>query len=75
MALYLIESATVDTEAVVIKFGRTVKISSIINANFTVETTDATPTVVTSPFLPINTITDYNQISRTLRLFWDVQLI
>ena len=75
MALYLIESATVDAEAVVIKFGRTVKISSIINANFTVETTDATPIIVTSPFTPINTITDYNQISRTLRLFWDVQLI
>ena len=74
MALYLIEHATVDSEAVVIKFGRTVKISSLINPNFLVETTGATPVQVVSPFLPINTITDYNQISRTLRLFWDVQL-
>lgn len=74
MALYLIESASVDSDVVVIKFARTVKISSIINANFTVETTDATPLQVASPFTPINTITDYNQISRTLRLFWDVQL-
>lgn len=74
MALYLIESASVDADVVVIKFGRTVKISSIINPNFTVETTDATPLQVASPFAPINTITDYNQISRTLRLFWDVQL-
>lgn len=75
MALYLIESASVDTEVVVIKFARTVKISSIINPNFTVFTTDATPVQVLSPFTPINTITDYNQISRTLRLFWDVQLL
>lgn len=74
MALYLIEHATVDADVVVIKFGRTVKISSLINSNFVVETTDATPTIVSSPFLAINTITDYNQISRTLRLFWDVQL-
>lgn len=74
MALYLIESASVDADVVVIKFGRTVKISSIINSNFTVETTHATPLQVQSPFAPINTITDFNQISRTLRLFWDVQL-
>ena len=74
MALYLIEHATVDADVVVIKFARTVKISSLINSNFIVETTDATPTIVESPFLGINTITDYNQISRTLRLFWDVQL-
>ena len=74
MALYLIESASVDADVVVVKFGRTVKISSLINANFSVQTTDATPVVISSPFTAINTITDFNQISRTLRLFWDVQL-
>jgi hypothetical protein len=74
VALYLIESASVDADVVVIKFGRTVKISSLINANFTVQTTHATPVVVASPFTAINTITDFNQISRTLRLFWDVVL-
>jgi hypothetical protein len=74
VALHLIEHAYVDTDAVVIKFGRTVKISSLVNPNFTVQTTDATPVVIDSPFLAINTITDFNQISRTLRLFWDVQL-
>lgn len=74
MALYLIESASVDTDVVVIKFGRTVKISSLVNANFTVQTTDATPLVVQNPFTAINTITDYNQISRTLRLFWKANL-
>ena len=75
MALYLIEHATVDADVVIIKFGRTVKISSLLNANFTVATNQATPQVVSSPFTPINTITDYNQISRTLRLFWDQQLV
>lgn len=75
MALYLIEHATVDADVVIIKFGRTVKISTLINPNFTVHTTDATPVQVNSPFAAINTITDYNQISRTLRLFWDKQLI
>lgn len=75
MALHLIEHAYVDADAVIIKFGRTVKISSLVNPNFTVETTDATPITIDSPFTAINTITDYNQISRTLRLFWDVQLI
>lgn len=74
MALYLIEHATITADAVIIKFGRTVKISSLVNPNFIVETTDTVPVPVLSPFSPINTITDYNQISRTLRLFWDVQL-
>lgn len=75
MSIYLIEQASVDPDVVVIKFGRTVKISSLVNANFIVQTTDATPVTVQSPFVAINTVTDYNQISRTLRLFWDVQLI
>lgn len=74
MALYLIESASVDTDVVILKFGRTVKISSLINPNFIVQTTDATPAIVQDPFTAINTITDYNQISRTLRLFWNVNL-
>jgi hypothetical protein len=75
VALYLIEHATITADAVIIKFGRTVKISSLVNPNFTVQTTDTVPVPVPSPFAPINTITDYNQISRTLRLFWDVQLV
>lgn len=70
MALYLIEKATVEKDIVVIKFARTVKISSIVNENFIVQTTAATPNTVQNPFKTINTITDYNQISRTLRLTW-----
>lgn len=70
MALYLIDSATVTVNTVVIKFGRTVKISTLINNNFKVYTDTATPVEVTSAFAPINTLTDYNQISRTLTLYW-----
>lgn len=71
MALNLLDYAQVDTNTVVIKFGRTIKISSLKNENFVVQTTAATPTIINNPFLPINTISDYNQISRTLTLYWD----
>ena len=74
MALYLIDSATVSVNTVNVKFGRTVKIASLVNANFTVFTDAATPIQVSSPFRTINTITDYNQISRTITLYWDVVL-
>ena len=75
MALNLLDYAQVDTNTVVIKFGRTIKISSLKNENFIVQTTSATPTIVGNPFLPINTVTDYNQISRTLTLYWDEILL
>lgn len=71
MALYLIDSATVTVNTVVIKFGRTVKISTLINNNFKVFTDAATPVEVSSPFTSINTLTDYNQVSRTLTLYWN----
>jgi hypothetical protein len=74
VALYLIDSATVTVNTVNIKFGRTIKIASLINANFIVQTDSATPVQTISPFRTINTITDYNQISRTLTLYWDVVL-
>lgn len=74
MALYLIDNAAVSINTVNIKFGRTIKISSLVNANFTVQTDTATPTNVTSPFRAINTLTDYNQISRTLTLYWNTVL-
>ena len=71
MSLPLIEYAIVDNNMVVIRFGKTIKISSLTNANFVVQTTDATPSNLANPFLQINTIADYNQISRTLKLYWD----
>jgi hypothetical protein len=74
VALYLIDNATVTINTVNIKFGRTIKIASLINANFTVQTDTATPVSVSSPFRTINTLTDYNQISRTLTLYWNTVL-
>lgn len=71
MSLYLIDNATVNYNVVVIKFGRTVKISSLVNANFIVQTTAATPSVISNPFKTIVSLTDYNQINRTLTLYWN----
>lgn len=71
MSLYLIDNATVTINTVNIKFGRTVKISSLIDENFIVETVEATPVVVANPFRDIQTLTNYNQISRTLTLYWN----
>lgn len=71
MALALIDAVTaLDENMVVIRFGKTIKISSLVNANFIVQTNTATPTVVSNPFQPIQTIIDYNQISRTLKIYW-----
>ena len=75
MALNLIDYASVGIDKVKIKFGRTVKISSLTNARFIVQTTDATPSAVTDPFKTINTLADYNTISRTLTLYWNKVLV
>lgn len=74
MALYLIDNATVTVNTVIIKFGRTVKISSLVNSNFIVQTNEATPTIISNPFKTIETLVDYNQISRTLTLYWNTVL-
>lgn len=74
MALYLIDNATITRDTVTIKFGRTIKISSLVNANFTVFTDEATPQQVISPFKTIDTLMDYNQVSRVLTLRWKVIL-
>lgn len=74
MALNLLDHAQVDLNTVVLKFGRTIKISSLVNDNFIVQTNAATPVAVGNPFQTINTITDYNQISRTLTLYWSATL-
>ena len=75
MSLPLIDSVVaIDVNMVVIKFGKTIKISSLKNENFIVQTNSATPSVVSNPFANIQTLVDYNQISRTLRLYWDDQV-
>ena len=74
MALYLIENATITPDTVTIRFGRTIKLTSLVNANFAVLTSKATPQQVSNPFKQIETLTDYNQISRTLTLYWNAIL-
>lgn len=74
MAINLIQTAAVGLGTISIKFGRTIKISSITKENIIVQTTSATPSTLNKPFKDIDTLADYNQISRTLKLLWNVQL-
>ena len=71
LALYLIENANINYDSVTIKFGRTVKISSLVNSHFIVQTTDATPSTISLPFKTIEPLTDYNQVARVLVLKWN----
>ena len=68
--MFLIDQANVGCYTVSIKFGRTIKISSLKNENFSLYTSAATPVQISAPFNTINTIKDYNQISRILTLYW-----
>lgn len=74
MALFLIDQAQVNIYSVSIKFGRTIKISSLNNENFKLYKDTATPTLVSAPFVLIDTIKDYNQISRIITLYWRTSL-
>lgn len=74
MALFLIDQAQVNIYSVSIKFGRTIKISSLNNENFKLYKDTATPTLVAAPFVLIDTIKDYNQISRIITLYWRTPL-
>jgi len=73
--LNLIDYAAVNLDRVKIKFGRTIKIASITNDRFIVQTCAATPAQVENPFKSINTLADYNTISRTLTLYWNKTLV
>jgi hypothetical protein len=76
VALSLIDAVVaLDQNMVVIRFQSTIKISSLVNSNFILQTDDATPTVISNPFETIETIIDYNQISRTLKLYWHKNLV
>jgi len=66
----LIDEYTVTDVYVKIKFGVTVKVSTIINANFTLNNTDATPSAIANPFRAISLVRDYNSISRILYLYF-----
>lgn len=75
MAVPLIDSYIIDSNTVRIKFGRTLQLSSIVNENFKVFLGDATPIEVSDPFRSIALVSDYNQISKVLTLFWQKVLV
>lgn len=76
MALSLIDAVVaLDQNMVVVRFQSTIKISSLVNSNFILQTDAATPTVISNPFETIETIVDYNQISRTIKLYWHKNLV
>lgn len=66
----LIEEYTVTDVYVKIKFGVTVKVSTIVNANFALNNLDATPSTISNPFRTISLVRDYNSISRILYLYF-----
>ena len=71
----LIEEYTVTNVYVKIKFGVTVKVSSILNASFLLFNTDATPSSIANPFKTISLVRDYNSISRILYLYFSEDVI
>jgi hypothetical protein len=71
-----IQWAEVKAEYVDVKFGETVRVSGIVNANFVLRNTSlATPTIIANAFQPIDVIRDFYSISRTIRLYWNDGII
>lgn len=59
-----------------IKFVDTISIPTLINANFALYNVSlATPAIVANAFKTINVVRDYYSISRTLNLWFDVDLV
>lgn len=54
-----------------VKFVDNIDASTLVNENFVVQTTDATPATLPNPFLAINVASDFDSISRILTLWWD----
>lgn len=68
----LIQEYKITVTTVTLKFSRTPKITSLVNAAFEVEDiSGATPTTISDPFETINLQTDYGSISRVLVLVWN----
>lgn len=65
----------IDNDYLTIKFEPSLKRSSITNDKFTVYTTGATPTQVTSPFQTIDVANHYQSISKLLTLYWSADKV
>lgn len=74
MTLRLVDNFVVTVNTVSIKFGRTISMNSLLDENFEVYIESSSSTKLSSPFRDINKLTDYNQISRVLTLYWNVVL-
>lgn len=61
-------------EYVILRFDFTVAVATLINDNFTLQISDATPPDVTDPFDEIVIERDYQSVSRELYLYWNVDL-
>lgn len=55
-------------DGLAVRFGQSIRVSSLVDDNFTVATNEATPVAQPGAFLPISVSSDYNVISRTLVL-------
>ncbi len=72
MAIY--QYYEVKNDYIDIKFSDVILVSTLVNENFTLSSSSATPTNIANPFQSINITRDYYSISRTLRLWWNVTL-
>jgi hypothetical protein len=66
----ILDAFTVSRDHIQIKFNITVQAESLINGNFSVATTDATPVFFSNAFKTINVEDHFNSVSRTLVLFF-----
>lgn len=72
----LIQDYDVSVTTIDLKFSRTPRVSSLVNAAFEVEDiSGATPTTISNPFQTINLQTDYSSISRLLTLVWNEDVL
>lgn len=75
MPVSLVQSAAVNEGYITIKFNYTVDIDTLVNANFTLANTDATPSTVSDPFETIVLSRDYDSIARKLILYFKKPLV
>lgn len=63
-----IDYIKLENNSIIVSFDQSIAVNTLVNANFEVWTTAATPVQISSPFDTINIATDWNSISRTLTL-------
>lgn len=62
-------------EYVILRFDFTVDVDTLVNENFTLQISAATPPDVADPFDEISVERDYQSVSRELYLYWNVDLL